>query len=720
MTQVPLTRRQFAQILLVGGIGLAFVGCKAAPQRVLAPQWWVELHGNGRILMLTSRVEMGQGAHTGLRTLLAEELDVDPRRIEIVQVPSDPRFGMILTGGSYTVAGWQDRMRRAGATARSMLLQAAATRWTVPITELSTFDAEITHRPTGRKIAYNELVDEAAALTPPAAEAVSLKTPETWRYIGRPGRVAHHEEIIAGRAAYGIDKRLPGLCFAVLVRAPVLGAKLARFDDSAALRTPGFIATVAQPGNAWPSTDHVRDAVAVVAEDSWSAQRAREALRVEWTQPSTVTPSPLEALARLCNEPGIVSLERGQIDGGRTIAAEYRQPFLAHVPMEPPNATAHIVDDRIEVWCGNQRQTRLKDAIVRELGFAPEKVVVHSCLIGGSFGRRLEIDYGLEAARLAKSLRRPVQVLWTREDDVQFGLYRSASVHRLRARIDASRRLVSFEHRCAAESVLRQQEPSQIDAAGADWTIATPLVSLLYDVPNIRIEHRAAKPMTPCAWWRGTYWNNVTTAVECFMDEAAQQCGHDPLEFRLRHLHAQPQSFVVNAETRVTFDPKRMRQVLTSLADRAGWRRPPDKDVVRGLACGIYDSPECHAAVITEMTLRDGTPTLLKATVAVDVGTVINPGIVEAQAISGFVMGASAALHERVSLQGGAVEQRSFADYRLLRMNECPSVEVVLVPSDSGICGIGEIVTPAAMAAVSNAASRLLGRRIRTWPILGA
>ncbi len=720
MTQVPLTRRQFARMLLVGGVGLAFVGCKAAPERVLAPQWWVELHGDGRILMLTSCVEMGQGAHTGLRTLLAEELDVGPDRIEIVQVPSDPRFGRILTGGSYTVAGWQERMRRAGATARLMLLQAAATRWTVPVAELSTLDAEITHRPTGRKIAYKELADEAAALTPPAAGAVSLKRAETWRYIGRPGRVAHHEEIIAGRAAYGIDKRLPGLCFAVLVRAPVPGAKLARFDDSAALRTPGFIATVAQRGNAWPSTDHLRDAVAVVAEDSWSAQRAREALRVEWTQPSSIAPSPLETLTQLCSEPGIVSLARGEIDGGATIEAEYRQPFLAHAPMEPPNATARIVDDRIEVWCGNQRQTRLKDAIVRELGFAPEKVVVHSCLIGGSFGRRLEIDYGFEAARLAKSLRRPVQVLWTREDDVQFGLYRSASVHRLRARIDANRKLVSFEHRCAAESVLRQQEPSQIDAAGADWTIAAPLVSLLYDVPSVRIEHHAAKPMTPCAWWRGTYWNNVTTAVECFMDEAAQRCDEDPLEFRLRHLHTQPQSFVVNAGTRVTFDPKRMRQVLTSLAEHAGWRRPPGKSVVRGLACGIYDSPECHAAVITEMTLREGTPTLLKATVAVDVGTVINPGIVEAQAISGFVMGASAALHERISLQDGTVEQRSFADYRLLRMNECPSVDVVLVPSDSGICGIGEIVTPAAMAAVSNAASRLLGRRVRTWPVLGA
>lgn len=719
MNPMTLTRRQFAQCIVVGGVGLAFGGCgRSEPVSVLAPEWWIELHADGRILMLTGRVEMGQGAHTGLRTLLAEELDVDPVRIGIVQAPTDPRFGTLNTGGSFTVAGWHERMRSAGATARHLLLQAAAQRWRVPFAELTTFDGTVRHAASGRADPYRSFVAAAAHLSVP--ETVALKPPGEWRYIGQPGPVAHHAQIVAGSAQFGIDVRLPGMCVAVLIRAPVAGATLQRRDDSAARSLPGFIASIELRADPWPSRHQCRDAVAVVAEDSWTAQRARERVHVEWQRPVAPFAPPLDTLERLCEQPGIVSFERTADDDAgatRVFSAGYRQPYLAHAPLEPPNATASFAHGRLELWCGNQSQTRLKEAIVRETGLSAREVIVHSTLLGGSFGRRLEIDYGLEAAKLAVALQRPVQILWTREDDLRFGLYRSGSVHRLSARLDERNRLRSFTHRFAAESVLRQQEPEQLDARGSDWTLAAPLVALLYDIPDVRLEQHAAPPRVPCAWWRGTYWNHVTTAVECFVDELAQACGEDPLAFRLRHLPAQPREFQVNADIRISYDPARMRRLLLAVADHAGWQQPPQAGQSRGLACGLYDSPECHAVVIAEMALREGQPVLVRAIVGVDVGTAINPQIVRAQAISGFAMGASAALGEEITFGADGVEQGNFVDYPLMRMHDCPPVEVVIVPSDAGICGVGEIVTPAAMAAVSNAVSRLLRQRVRRWPV---
>lgn len=721
MTASSCTRREFARLLVAGGVGIAFVGCgrRASERKALTPQWWIELHDDGRIRMLTTKVEMGQGAHTGLRTLLAEELDVEPARIEIVQVPSDPRYGSIITGGSYTVAGWHERMRRAGATARHMLLLSAARSWQVAASELATADGTISHEPSGRQAAYADFVSLAAELPAPGEDSISLKPQAAWRYIGKPAAVAHHGSLVVGEARYGIDLHVPGMCHAVLARAPTLGARLDTFDDRACRSTPGFIASVVLRGNEWPSQDHCRDAIAIVAADCWSALRAREALEVSWHE-SAVHPDPMQELQTLCSRPGIVCHERRQADAPaieHTITAEFHHPYVAHVPMEPPNATASFDGERMEVWCGNQRQTRLKDAIVRELGMPADRVTVHGSLIGGSFGRRLEVDYGLEAAKLAQHLRRPVQILWTREDDLRFGLYRSASVHHLSAGIGADKRITMFRHRMAAESVLRQQEPAQLDTRGADWTLAAPLVSLLYDIPDVRIEQHPAQPMVPCAWWRGTYWNNVTAAVECFIDEVAQSCDEDPLSFRLRHLHAVPQVFEVDADTRVTFDPARMRRVLQAAAEHADWSAPIPAGHARGLACGIYDAPECHAAVIVEMSMIDDSPVLSRVTVAVDVGIAINPQIVRAQAIGGFVMGASAALHERIDWSRGQVTQRSFADYPLLRMHECPVIDVVIVPSSAGVCGVGEIVTPAAIAAVSNAMSRLRGSRVRSWPV---
>lgn len=722
---MSLSRREFVQCV-VGGIAVTFISCSRTDAvGPLSTHWQLELHADGRILMRTIKVEMGQGAHTGLRTLLAEELDVSPESIEIVQAPSDPAYGEIITGGSYSLAGWQERVRRAGATARHMLRQAAARRWNVPIEDIRTQEAELIDAAGGERLAYRDCVATAAQLSLPPAEIVHLKAPEEWRYIGRRRPIAWHTEIVLGKAMYGVDVRLPGMRYAVLARAPVLGAKLASWDDVSARKVQGFIAAIPLRGDAWPTRDHCRDAIAVVATNSWAAQQARAALRVEWDPGASDAINSVSLHAELDAHVDALGTEAEaphEIDAASPADAHdatYRQPWLAHAPLEPPNATARVLDGHIEVWSGTQRQTRMKEAIGRALQVDPDRVTVHATLIGGSFGRRLEVDYGVEAAKAAYALREPVQVLWTREDDLQFGLYRSGSAHRLSASLDAAGRLHTFSHHYAAQSVLAQQEPDQIGPGGGDWTFAAPLVSLLYAAPNVGFEHRVAQSSTPCAWWRGTYWNNVTTAVECFIDELAERSGQDPLTFRLAHLASNaPREFVVNKDVRVPFDPARMRRVLAAAAERAGWSTPPAAGYARGLACGIYDSPECHAAVIVEVTQLGGALQLARATVAVDVGTAVNPSIVEAQAMGGFVMGASAALHERISWRAGRVEQRGFRDYRVLRMDQCPPIDVVIVESDAGFCGVGEIVTPAAIAAVSNAASRVLGRRVREWPIV--
>ena len=726
MSQSALTRREFAKFITFGTIGVALVGDAAcAVARPLSPEWWLELHLDGTVRLLTTKVEMGQGSHSGLLTLMAEELDLEPAAIELVQVESDPRYGQIITGGSFTLVAWQERLRRAGATARHLLVQAAARRLGVAATELQTANGVVSHVATSRELLYRELIADAAALPVPPAAAVTLKPPGAWRYLGKPARMAHAAAIVDGSARYGADLRLPDMCFAVLARAPVINARLLTHEASDARTTAGFIGTFALRGNAWPDANHVRDAVAVVATNSWAAQQARAALRIEWQRPPGAHPDTVARFAALDREvdrPGHLSRAQGRppvaTANTRAVEATYRQPYLAHAPIEPPNATAGFVDGQLHVWTGTQRQTRLKDAIVTQCGLPAEKVVVHASLIGGSFGRRLEVDYGIEAAKLAIALQRPVQVLWTREDDLQFGLYRPGSVHRMRAVLEGSRWL-SLEHRFAAESVFGQQEPQQIAPDGADWTLATPLVSMFYDVPHLKLEHRTAAAMSPCAWWRGTYWNNVTVAVECLIDELCEDTGLDPLAFRLAHLPTRKQEFAASGDSKVPFDPVRMRRVLEALATKCNWRTTTEAGRARGLACGIYDSPECHAAVVAEMTMVENRPVLVSATIAVDVGTAVNPNIVEAQAIGGFIMGASAALREQVTWRDGSVEQAGFHDYRVMRLADAPArIDVVIVPSDAGICGVGEIVTPAAMAAVSNAASRLLHRRVRSWPIL--
>lgn len=720
---MSLSRREFVQCV-VSGVAVSFVGCSRGARSALSPHWQLELFADGRIRMRTIKVEMGQGAHTGLRTLLAEELDVVPESIEIEQATSDPAYGEIITGGSYTLAGWQDRVRRAGAAARYMLRQAAAARWKVAVEDVDTDTATLLHRASGRRLAYRDCVPDAAHLAPPAPDAITLKRPESWRYIGQRRAIAWHEDIARGAATYGLDVRLPGMRYAVLARAPVLGARLASWDDSHARNVRGFITAIALRGNEWPTLDHCRDAVAVVAANSWAAQQARAALKIEWSPGARATISSetlYGELDALCAQPTSAASDpsRSRARSGSTLEATYRQPWLAHAPLEPPNATARFHDGRIEVWSGTQRQTRMKQAIARALNIDEAAVVIHATLIGGSFGRRLEVDYGVEAAKVARALGEPVQVLWTREDDLQFGLYRSGSAHRVSASLDAAGRLQTFSHHYAAQSVLAQQEPHSLDANGADWTFAAPLAALLYAAPQVHLEHRVAPSSTPCAWWRGTYWNNVTTVVECFIDELAERSGQDPLAFRLAHLAGDaPREFVISKDVRIPFNPARMRRVLSAAAESAGWSTPLAPGRARGLACGIYDSPECHTAVVAEMSLIDGEPRLVRAAVAVDVGAAVNPSIVEAQAMGGFVMGASAALREQITWRDGGVEQRGFEDYRVLRMHECPQIDVVIVQSNAGICGVGEIVTPAAMAAVTNAASRLLGRRVRQWPIL--
>ncbi|HYE50922.1 MAG TPA: molybdopterin cofactor-binding domain-containing protein [Azospirillaceae bacterium] len=726
----PTTRRGFLRTLAVGAAGLAFAADvrATAAAATFQPDLMLALDAAGRVRLTVRKVEMGQGAHAGLRAILAEELDLEPGRIELAQATSDPKFGQILTGGSFTAAGGWATLRLVGATARLMLVRAAAARWNEAPGRLATDGGAVLH-PDGRRLPYGDLVADAARQPRPAPDAVRPKERGRHRIVGTGagGVSPYHTEIVRGAARYGIDARLPGMLYASIERSPVIGGRAGGVDDAAARRVPGVVDVIALPGTAWPSQDHVRAGVAVLAENSWAAQRGRAALEVRWEDgPHQAFDSAAEMaeMVALCGTPGLpCRLEGSARDaaaappGARTAAAIYTFPYLAHAPMEPPNALAWVRDGFAEVWTGTQRQRRLHDALVRELGLPADGVLVHAPLLGGGFGRRLEVDYGLEAALLSRAAGRPVQVLWTREDDLTRGLYRPASAHRLTGWLDGAGMIGGHVHRTAAQSVFAQQEPGMMRPDGGDWTVGIPMATYGYAAANLAFEHHPMPARVPVAWWRGTASTTVQVAQECFMDELAALAGADPLEFRLRHLPPGRVSRAGYTEGEVvTFEADLMRRVLAAAAQAGGWGAPAP-DGALGIACGLYDCPATYTACVAEVALRDGRPRVTRLVVATDCGLAVTPDVVRAQLVGGAVFALGSVFGQSIDFAGGRVRQRSFGDFPLPALADMPEIVPLVLESDRPPSGIGEPCIPVVTAAVMNAVSSATGRRVRSLPL---
>ena len=714
-TSTPvLDRRQLLKGGLAVGAGLV-IGLRlprAAEARAmaagaeLAPNAFVRIAADDTVTVLSKHIEFGQGTYTGLATVLAEELDADWSTVRVVSSPADVTryanlaFGVQGTGGSTAMANSWQQMRQAGATARAMLVAAAATAWEVPAGEIEVEEGVVRHPASSREARFGELVDRAAELEPPAE--VELKDPAEFTLIGRePLPRVDVPAKSRGEARFTYDVQLPEMLTALLARPPRFGGTVAAVDDAAARRVPGVVAVVVVP-----------QGVAVLAETFWAAKKGRDALAVEWDETAAEKRGSAEILAEyraLLDEPGAEFRRDGDAaaalaGAARVVTADYEFPYLAHAPMEPLGCVIQRTDDGCDVWAGSQLQTVDQAVIAGVLGLAPAQVRLVTELGGGSFGRRAtpNADVCAEAAAIveAADTRRPVKLVWTREDDIRGGRYRPLVVQRLTAGLDDAGRIVAWTQRIVSQSIV---SGTAFEAAlvqnGIDGTSVEGARGLPYAIPNVQMDLHTTEVGVPVLWWRSVGHTHNGYTTETFLDELAAAAGRDPVDLRRQLLAEHP----------------RHLGVLELAAEKAGWGAPLPEGRARGVA--VHESFGSFAAQVAEVSIGgDGMPRVHRVVCAIDCGIAINPDNIRAQMEGGIGYGLGAALHDQIDLDGGRVRQSNFRDYRSLRIHEMPAVEVHIAPSAEAPTGVGEPGVPPIAPAVANAMAALTGDRPRKLP----
>jgi len=666
-----------------------------------APNAFLRIDRAGKVTFVMPVIEMGQGTYTSLPMLIAEELEVDVDTVAIEHSPPDdevyanPLIGIQITGGSTAVRGTYVPLRRAGATARVMLVTAAAQQWRVDASSCRAADGVVTHVPSGRKLGYGKLVDAAAKL--PVPDDVPLKPPSEFKLIGTPHRRLDIGGKVNGSATFGIDTRLPGMQFAAIAISPALGGKLVGFDEAQAKAVPGVTQIV-----------RLDDALAVVGAHTWAAKQGLAAANPRWDAGANGTLTTAAVVAQLkaaSQRPGAVARRDGDADAAiaksaQQVSAEYEQPFLAHATMEPMNCTVQVSDDGCDIWLGTQIPGQTQAAVMRLTGFAREQVRLHNHLLGGGFGRRLEYDGTVRAVQVAQHVKGPVQVIWSREDDIQNDMYRPYYYDRMNAGLDAHGNAVAWSHRVAGSSIMARYFPSTIkdgvDSDAVDGSADQP-----YAIDNVRVDWVAQEPLAVrTAFWRGVGPTRSTFVVESFVDELAAAAKRDSLAYRIALLDKSP----------------RCKNVLQIAAERAGWGQPLAHGRGRGIAlCIGFGS---FIAQVVEVDVdRSGTVNVPRVWCVVDCGIYVNPDTIRAQMEGGIVFGLSAALYGQITIADGRVEQSNFHDYRVLRMNEAPQIDVYLVKSAEAPGGIGEPGTSCVMPALTNAIYAATGKRIRKLPV---
>jgi isoquinoline 1-oxidoreductase beta subunit len=690
---VRLTRREFLRV--GGGAAAALALGVHLPRRAsageggtFAPNAWLSVDAKGVVTIWVIRAEMGQGVLTAMPMLVAEQLHADWRRIRVERAVTDPRFGRMSTGGSTSVRRSWEPLQKAGAAAREMLVLAAARRWGVDPAGCAAKDGWVLDA-TGRRLGFGELAVEAARL--PVPESPKLDDPRGFTLVGTRVPRVDGPEKVTGAAVFGYDVRLPGMLRAAVARCPVWKGKPRAFDPAGALRVPGVRRVLQVPSG-----------VAVIAESTWAAFRGRDALKVDWDLGPN---GRLDdgAIARALADPA-APLRTVRSDGdlaaalagsARRIEATYDFPLLAHATMEPMNAAARVQAGGAEIWAPTQSATWAQDEVAKALDLPKEKVVVHTTLLGGGFGRRAMPDVAVEAAQVARAAGVPVQVAWTREDDMAHDFYRPPSRNVLAAGLDAAGGLAAWRHTVRAPSISAQLfgppkgDPDVVEgAAGFPYRAGAVLVDC--HVPEIGVR---------LGWWRSVYASQNACAEECFLDEVAEAAGRDPFAFRRELLAGAP----------------RLRGALELAAAKAGWGAPLPPGRVRGIAC--HSSFGSHVAEVAEVSVAEGAVRVHRVVAGVDCGRVVNPDTVEAQLESAIAYGLGAALRGRISIRGGAVAESNFDAYEPLRFREMPRVEVHVVPSAEPPGGIGEPGLPPIAPAVLNAIRAATGVRVRTLPV---
>lgn len=721
-----VSRRVFitASVAAGGGLALAIWARRFLHEppldpaaAALAPDAWVRLGTDGWLTVMVARSEMGQGISTALPMLVAEEMDADWDRVHFEFAPANaayynPAMGVQATGGSTAVWTAWTPLRQAGATARAMLLAAAAERLGVTVDSLRTESGMVVHDPSGRRLDYGELAEAAGELQVPAE--VPLKDPSQFRLIGTDRRRLDTHDKLTGRAVFGMDAGPADTLVAVVARSPVIGGRLERFDDSAARAVPGVRDVV-----------RISSGVAVVADGYWAATQGREALIVVWDEGDHAaldSASISRTMRELADGSGRSVRQEGDADealaaAAKTVEAEYELPYLAHACMEPMNCTADVREDGVTVWAPTQFQAGprymagggTRGAAARIAGVSLDQVEVITTYLGGGFGRRAEVDFVIDACETSKAVGRPVRVIYSREDDLQHDFYRPASFHRLSAAVDSTDQPTAWRHRVVSPSILRRFIPGAIPdfithlggplKGGVDPAAVEGIADLPYAVGALDITYSEADLGVPVGYWRSVGHSSNAFVVESFVDELARAAGQDPVEFRRRLLAGHP----------------RHLRVLNAAAQASGWGTPPAEGRARGVA--VHESFGSFVAQVAEVSVEDGRPRVHRVTCAIDCGIVVNPDTVRAQMEGGIGFGLSAALGEQVAIEGGRVVPGNFERYPILTMSQMPAVEVLLVPSGDAPGGVGEPGTPPIAPAVTNALFTLTGQRIRSLPI---
>ena len=739
-TVTNTSRREFLKSSAAGSAGLwlafyvpALAATPNAPEPDFKPNAYITIDPRGDIRLVVTRSEMGQGVRTALAMILAEELDADWARVKIEQGDCDPQYGDMTTGGSMSIRSTWDPLRKAGACARDMLLTAAADSWGVAKDECSAAGGSvIEHKKTGQKITYGQLAIKAASV--PVPKDVPLKDPKDYRIVGTKRARVDGQHIVIGEAHYGIDTKVPGMLYAVVARPPVFGGKVKKFDATRALAVPGVRKVFEVPAVEMPPLfgeerkpdsghqHYLWGGVAVVADSTWQAIAGRRALTVDWDDGPGAEESTAKqraTLTELLKTPGKELKKIGDPDAAvasaaKTVEADYETPFLAHTTMEPVNCTASVCAGKCEVWAPTQNPNGMATALASVLNLPQSALTIHVTLIGGGFGRRLCIDYGVEAALVSRSAGAPVKVIWTRDDDIRHDYYRPISHHRLRAAVDAQGQVTSWLHHIAAPSTDSTFLGGELPDTGGTEIAGTGLPN--GTVANYLLQQSFLHTAVPRGYWRAvdTNWNHF--AVQCFMDEIAAATGKDPLALR-RQLIAtkdKPAGGGDNeGETPVNVD--RLLAVLNLVAEKSDWGKPLPAGRGRGIA-GLYGFGSYVAHVAEVTVAKDGTLRVDRVVVAVDCGQVINPDLVAAQIEGGVVFGLTSALYDEITIQNGQVQQSNFDNYPMLRIADMPKVEVHLVPSHEPPGGIGEPGVPSTAPAVANAIFAATGKRLRRLP----
>jgi isoquinoline 1-oxidoreductase subunit beta len=705
-----VSRRSFLQagatagggLLLSLSLRLAHGEVEAARADGFAPNAFIRVDRAGQIVLSMPYVEMGQGTYTSIPMLIAEELEVDLKQVRLEHAPPNEKLygnpllgGIQATGNSNAVrASWQP-LRQAGATARTMLVAAAAKRWKVNPASCRAEGGEVLHAPTGRRIKYGELAADAARM--PVPESVALKQPQDFKLIGTATKRLDTPAKVNGTAVYGIDARPPGVKIATLAQSPVFGGRVKSVDDTAAKAVKGIRQIV-----------RLDDAVAVVADHMGAAKKGLAALVIEWDDgphAKLTTEEIAAGLEKATFNPGAVAQNIGDVDKGMAgaitkVEAIYQVPFLAHATMEPMNCTVHLRKDGCEVWVGSQAIARVQAAAAQTAGLPVEKVVVHNHLIGGGFGRRLEADGVTRAVEIAKHVDGPVKVVWTREEDIQHDMYRPYWFDRFSAGLDEKGKPVAWNHRYAGSSVLARWAPPFFKN-GLDPDTTEGAIDLTYALPNVHVEYlRVEPPGIATAFWRSVGPSHTVFVVESFMDELAAAAKQDPVAYRLALLDKSP----------------RAKAVLELAAQKAGWGQPLPERVGRGVSLQFVFAT--YMAQVAEVEVaKDGAVRVRRVVCAVDCGTVVNPDTVQAQIQSAIIFGISAALYGEITLKSGRVQQTNFDSYRVVRMDAAPEIEVHIVQSSEPPGGMGECGTSAIVPAVANAIFAATGKRLRKMPV---